>query len=266
MIELLNPNNNPVYILNKDVFYSTEYKIMQNIPSLLRCYPAKINQKTELIYITSGLQPFKIVVPQMAAEDFLNAVKRICEAVKNISSNEFLNLFHLNIEGTFIGKNDIALTYLPITADSTFNRCTEQSVIEYIIACADLLTPSEELNQLRQAPRDSIDSFAKALAIKIESRKTLVLHNENNNHTITINKAIFTIGKKASAVDGAISYSENISRTHCKIESQNGRYYIEDLNSTNGTYINGKPVKGKTLLQPGETLRLADITFKVQEI
>ena len=264
MIKLLNQTSNPVYIMNRDVFYNTEYKIMQKIPSLLKCYPAKINNLTELIYITTGMQPFKVVVPQMTAEEFLNAVRKVFETANTINNNEFLSLLHLNIEGTFIGKNDVALTYLPLTADNMLNGCTEQSIIEYIIECSELLPASEDVSRLKLAPKDSIAEFAKALSIKINPQKSLVLYNESNNHTITINKPSFTIGKKASAVDGAISYSENISRLHCKIESRNDKYYIEDMKSTNGTYVNGKPATVKTLLQQDDTVRLADITFKVQ--
>jgi pSer/pThr/pTyr-binding forkhead associated (FHA) protein len=44
-----------------------------------------------------------------------------------------------------------------------------------------------------------------------------------------------------------------VSRRHARIISKNGKYYIEDLGSTNGTYVN----RGRRLL-PGNTQTLAD--------
>lgn len=53
----------------------------------------------------------------------------------------------------------------------------------------------------------------------------------------TIQRDIFLIGKNGAQVDGVIQ-SEGVSRLHAKIYTQEGQFYIEDLNSTNGTYLN----------------------------
>lgn len=55
-----------------------------------------------------------------------------------------------------------------------------------------------------------------------------------------------------------------VSRKHAIIYYENGKLEIEDLNSTNGTYIyDGKmfqPVKGKVEIQPNSVLKLANNT------
>lgn len=38
-----------------------------------------------------------------------------------------------------------------------------------------------------------------------------------------------------------------LSREHCLIRSVSGQFIIEDLNSSNGTYLNGEPVKESLL-------------------
>ncbi len=58
-----------------------------------------------------------------------------------------------------------------------------------------------------------------------------------------------------------------ISREHLRISCENGAYYIEDLNSTNGSKLNGESIrgKGKTSLSDGDVVSLADVltlTFK----
>lgn len=56
---------------------------------------------------------------------------------------------------------------------------------------------------------------------------------------------------------------DTISQFHARIEYQDGGYYIEDLNSTNGTYINEEPLcyKKKQRLEAGDALRFADVTY-----
>jgi pSer/pThr/pTyr-binding forkhead associated (FHA) protein len=65
-----------------------------------------------------------------------------------------------------------------------------------------------------------------------------------------------------SDVQGA----QSISRRHAKITAFRGRHLIEDLGSTNGTAVNGRPLNlGQRIsLQPGDhvTLGLCELTYK----
>ena len=47
----------------------------------------------------------------------------------------------------------------------------------------------------------------------------------------------FLLGKNSEQADGVIS-AEGVSRLHARISRKENRYFIEDLNSTNGTYLN----------------------------
>lgn len=84
---------------------------------------------------------------------------------------------------------------------------------------------------------------------------------------ISINKPVFRIGKEKSYVDYFIADNTAISRSHCNIHCDNGEYFIEDTNSTNHTYVNGKIITSnvKTKLVNGDKVRLAneDFTFSV---
>lgn len=84
---------------------------------------------------------------------------------------------------------------------------------------------------------------------------------------ISINKPVFRIGKEKSYVDYFIADNTAISRSHANIHTENGEYFIEDTNSTNHTYINGKLISSnvKTKLTNGDKVRLAneDFTFSV---
>jgi hypothetical protein len=48
-----------------------------------------------------------------------------------------------------------------------------------------------------------------------------------------------------------------ISRQHAEIYAEHGIYYIRDLNSKNGTYVNDQPVQGPVKLQDNDTIQIA---------
>ena len=49
-----------------------------------------------------------------------------------------------------------------------------------------------------------------------------------------------------------------ISRFHCRITSESGQYFVQDLGSTNGTYLNGRRISREPL-SPGDELIIANI-------
>lgn len=56
---------------------------------------------------------------------------------------------------------------------------------------------------------------------------------------------------------------DTISRNHARVEYKDEHYYIEDMNSTNGTYVNEDALqyKEKRMLHPGDQLRFADVSY-----
>jgi pSer/pThr/pTyr-binding forkhead associated (FHA) protein len=52
---------------------------------------------------------------------------------------------------------------------------------------------------------------------------------------------------------------ESVSTTHAKLQRREGVWILIDLESTNGTYIDGDQVKGEAPLAPGATVRFGEI-------
>lgn len=48
----------------------------------------------------------------------------------------------------------------------------------------------------------------------------------------------------------------SISRQHALLFCLNDEFYLEDLNSLNGTILNGQPLKVRTKIMPGDEIRL----------
>lgn len=57
--------------------------------------------------------------------------------------------------------------------------------------------------------------------------------------------------------------SSHISRYHAKINVSPNGVYIEDLHSTNGTYVNGQKIKGRVRLSVGDEVAFDDLLFRL---
>ena len=53
---------------------------------------------------------------------------------------------------------------------------------------------------------------------------------------------------------------ESVSTTHAKLQRREGVWVLVDLDSTNGTFVDGDPVKGESALAPGATVRFGDVS------
>ena len=91
------------------------------------------------------------------------------------------------------------------------------------------------------------------------------MRSENSAYSsMEITADNFLIGKKKDAVDGWIK-ARGISRIHGKISKENGIYYLMDLNSTTGTFLNGGrlEVNEKARIRQGDVVGFADVKYVV---
>ncbi len=54
-----------------------------------------------------------------------------------------------------------------------------------------------------------------------------------------------------------------VSQLHARLFQQNGEGYVEDLGSTNGTYVNGKQIAGVTRLKRGDHVQFGQTVAEV---
>ena len=76
------------------------------------------------------------------------------------------------------------------------------------------------------------------------------------NRVIELTRDVMTIGREAGA-DIIIADAE-VSRVHCRLTRVGGGYTIEDLQSTNGTFVNRQRVTGARALNAGDTVNLGE--------
>jgi hypothetical protein len=51
------------------------------------------------------------------------------------------------------------------------------------------------------------------------------------------------------------------SGIHARVFGRSGNYFVEDMNSTNGTLLNSQELHGEAELSPGDSIRIGDTEF-----
>ena len=94
----------------------------------------------------------------------------------------------------------------------------------------------------------------------------MVVMRMRTEEEFLVDKDVYMIGKERVRVDYCITSNPAVSRTHAKLTRKDGKLYIEDMNATNGTYVNGERIRpGEAVpLEVGDRFRLADEEFQVR--
>lgn len=71
----------------------------------------------------------------------------------------------------------------------------------------------------------------------------------------TIDDDEFMIGRGSDC--GVVLPERQVSRYHVVIRRKDGRYFLEDLGSKNGTHLNGTQIQGTVPLQDGDEIQIA---------
>lgn len=90
-----------------------------------------------------------------------------------------------------------------------------------------------------------------------EQEKTYGLYTLEGKLLIALDRALLTIGKKRDEVDLVVD-DLSVSRIHARILVEQEHIYIEDMNSTNGTFKNGLRLQPyeKRILEEGDEIKI----------
>ena len=91
-----------------------------------------------------------------------------------------------------------------------------------------------------------------------------IVDDEGQVTSVPLMRDEFTVGRKEGNV---IRLTErNVSRNHARIMRENSRFYLNDLSSYNGTRLNGRRIRGKMPLSPGDEIGIGDYTLKIEAL
>ena len=280
-IEVFKYGINTSYILKDRALFSPgEYRMLRNLDNdcLIRCMKTWFNGADQLIYETGEYSSLSMIFGEVREEAFIRIVENLLTGLKEIEQNTFLSCTKLDIspECIFLDPTsmDIKFIYLPVH-DGIYRDCRQfehmlrLGLIRVMMdrgfisgdVCAPLLCAlkdsSVRLSQIKVSGRAQVK----------EKNQTICLKGTQNADGLVfvIDKDEYVLGRSEFQSDAVISGNKSVGRTHCRFLRRNDGYYVEDLDSVNGTFLNGKRLQKEVgvKVKAGDIIGLSDVTFMI---
>ena len=300
VISELTGTSNVQYVLNNNsVFSLTEFKVLKSQSKhFIKCAKVLYNGKIKLIYFTAMHKSLRNMLPLLDGDTFLTIIANLLNCIIEIMNNGFLNCqdIDLSFDKIFVDQNtlEVNVIYLPVNGISidisSFETELRTEIIKLISTvpafanekmtrvCGYLSNGMLSLNQLYGNICAEIKSRANSSPKDLKNDqgggpklfKQPTLYFSSINTPVVVNLEInsneYVIGKNPEKVNGVISFNKAISRVHCKISYKNNTYFITDLGSANGTFVNKNRLVANqpTQIKSGDTIRLANSDFVVK--
>ena len=98
--------------------------------------------------------------------------------------------------------------------------------------------------------------------VRAQKLKLALVENIHEGMRFPLNEGRQVIGRRQ---DASIPVDDTkVSRDHALVDYRNGYFYLVDLGSTNGTYVNGKRVNHAIRINLGDQLRFGSSKFRVE--
>lgn len=90
------------------------------------------------------------------------------------------------------------------------------------------------------------------------------LHSQEQEYIVLLQDQ-YIVGKLNTEADFIIQ-DPSVSRIHAEIERRGGQYFVRDMNSTNGTFVNGQRLRIQECvpIQPGDVIAFARAEYQVE--
>ena len=90
-----------------------------------------------------------------------------------------------------------------------------------------------------------------------------IVEGGNSGETVPLSQAPLLIGR---GNDAAIRLDDDyVSTRHARIAVSNGQWYVEDLGSTNGTYVGNTRITQPTAIQLGTRVRIGKTVLELRK-
>lgn len=91
----------------------------------------------------------------------------------------------------------------------------------------------------------------------------VIICDDSGDREVALDGDSVSVGRLADSNDVVIA-NPNVSGHHCRLSVEEGSWFIEDLNSSNGTRVNGRKV-GRFELADGDEIQIGGVTVRFLE-
>lgn len=189
------------------------------MPFLIPCHKICYDGKIKLIYQISELISLQEAESHLTQEQWNGVMKQLQDNIHQLKQNLYFQFGQLELKTEKIYMDlyhhQIYMIYLPVYQK-------EQAVSIQIL--------EEEIKEKLKKIYEKYQKDTNGIVLqRIKSKKSERWHIKEN---------IFVVGKQKEEVQGFISDSKTLSRKHFQLFWEKDQWWIMDLNSRNGTFLN----------------------------
>ena len=89
------------------------------------------------------------------------------------------------------------------------------------------------------------------------------VHSGNDRQKLKLQGTDFILGRDPTCE--CVLESETVSAQHARLSFHHGQWWIEDLNSTNGTFINNEKITTAVVIIPGDQIICGEVKISISE-
>lgn len=295
MLREIKYNENFAYVLEEnDSFLNTDYKMLQGQQEdiFIPCMKMIYNGKIQLVYLVENCHSLLAGMQLLSARKIAIVVTNIVTNYLKIKNNGFLqcNKLIVDFEKIFFDPNTLQTKFVYLPASIEINDVYSDVEVDLRRGLITILQNKFEDNNAQcQRMLSYLENYENPLEKMMKSCTmvdmpdmsgafgmtsvsanydglTMKSVNATTPMVIRIDKPRITLGKSARSVDVVIKESDTISRVHCCVGREGKRYYVQDMGSLNGTFLNGIKIYSnqKMEIRKGDRLQLANMIFVLE--
>ncbi|MBQ2937043.1 MAG: FHA domain-containing protein [Lachnospiraceae bacterium] len=280
----------------KDSYFEMGYLILKqaNLAGMLPYKRVQQNGKEKLCFQISEVEKLSQILPKLAEDEVIDVLYAVVFMTQRIEENGFMKkeCIWCRYEQIYMDRDSCSPMFavLPITqefryADGSdwmrgFEECLyriaeylsikkqqriQQLIKLYKTGQMKVEEFLEEINQLGNGMSGLlVDKSEEEKCVK-SNKLELVYAGREGTFQFCVGDEAFLIGRGMDS-DGMLQISMKVSRRHCLITKINGNYFVQDLDSTNGTYVNDTQIPPYELmeLEHNDILCVGDVELRVQ--
>lgn len=284
------------FLETENIFYEVGYKVLRNKENsgFIKCNKVIHNGKIKLVYNTSKYKNLEEVIINSSVDTVITVINKLMRVAISVKDNGFIEYKNIisNLKNIFVDENNLNVyfIYLPIVNTDRTDKMFIDEIKRNILKVMDFnsylrgvqvnnlrfnLTTNKTLEEiLYDMDNTSNKNIVKTIdnkGLMIDSvSKSIALKGINTpiDINILIDKERYLIGSSREYADGVITFNKAISRRHCMILKEMNDYYIVDVGSANGTYLNGVRINKniKMKIKNGDIIKIANSEFRIIEI
>ena len=262
-------------LLDKDAFHFLENGEEKG---LIPCDWIRFNDRIKLVYFTDSYENLGERLPQMSLDEICGVGKALLDRIKGLEGNHSISLENLvwDVDSIYLdGKGRVYGLCLPaVLPEESLNSQIYMKRVYAILE--EMLEHTEggrevcrQIEFQKEREFGDWDSLQGALEKRMPEEDEMILLkgvNTPETQSFRIGHEKYRIGTDGEQADGVISGVNTVSPVHAVVGWNDISFYVMDLDSANGTFVNDQKIApmSQVPIGKGSVLRFADCTFNVE--